>query len=131
MPLAVAAGQSTTMLVGQLSRETQLVGGQQRTTTSKQQHSVRVAPVAGSRQAMQAATVVLPFGKKEPERCVMFVPTTSPHGSMIFGAGKKAMAPSGPSHWMSTVLGQTICGWHWVGVCGQFVTITWKQQQFQ
>src|SRR5258708_21673801 len=103
------------MLGGKSRLETELVGGQQRTTTSKQQHSVNAAP-AGLRQVMQAATVVLPFGKKEPETCVMFVFTTHPHGSMILGAGKKATAPLGPSHWMSTVLGQTICGWHWLVV---------------
>src|SRR6267142_1924185 len=104
-----------TTFVGQSSLETQLVGGQQRTTTSKQQHSYITTPVAGSRQVMQAATVVLPFGKKEPDACETFVAITTPQGSIIFGGGKKTTAPAVPSQeiWISVLLGQTISGSQW------------------
>src|SRR5260221_3766055 len=124
-------GHSRTRFVGQISLVTQFVGGQHRTTTSKQQHSVASRPVVGFFQVTQQATVVLPLGKKVPETCVQLVATAKPHGSSTCGGGKNTMAPSGPVHETWVSLGQRICGWHWSVIRGQPATITLKQQHFR
>ena len=85
---------------------------QQRRITSKEQHSVMDAPVAGSRQMMQLTTVVLPFGKKEPEVCVLVIEMGRLHGLITLGGGKKAMPPPVPSHWTRMSVGQIIYGRH-------------------
>src|SRR5205807_1248622 len=69
-------------------------------------------------------------GKSVPDLCVQLVATTSPHGSITCGGGKKTMAPFAPSHETWVSLGQIIWGRHWSVVWGQSVTITWKEQQF-
>src|SRR4051812_42197740 len=105
------------MSCGQNTR-TQSGGGQQRTITSNEQHSVISAPVAGSRQVMQQTTTVFPLGKKLPETCVQLVPTTSLQGSITRGGWKNTTPPSEPWHWTDTSVGQMICGRHWSVVFG-------------
>src|SRR5947207_2519726 len=117
------------MSLGQVRVLTQLVGWQQRTTTSKQQHSVVTAPVAGSWKVMQQATVVLPLGNTVPETWVQLVLRIGKlHGFVIFGGGKKTTAPLEPWQEIEMSVGQANSGWQ-LPVCGgQLVTSTLKQQ---